>query len=78
MFITNKIGGIKDNNKSIEKFIKPKIRKLFKSQKLIKLKKKLLKNKNLSNFKIKENISSFLTFKARIAFNYLWLAFIKV
>ena len=31
IFITNKIGNIKDNNKLIEKFIELKIRKLFKS-----------------------------------------------
>ena len=77
MFVTNEIDSIKGNNKLIKKSIKPKIRKLSKSQKSAKLGKKLLKNRSLPNFKIKENRSSFLTFKTRLAFNYLWLAIIK-
>ena len=77
MFIANKVNGIKNDDKLIKKFIKPKIRKLFKSQKLAKLEKKLLKNKNLPNFKVKKNKSSFLTSKIKIVFNYLWLTFIE-
>ena len=72
----------------IEKSIKPKTRKLFKSkkskskklfkfQKSAKLKKKLSKNKYSPNFKDKKNRLSFLISKARITFKYLWLTFIK-
>ena len=31
MLIINKVGGIKDNNKSIKKFVKPRIKKVLKS-----------------------------------------------
>ena len=39
MFITNKVNSTKTSDKSIMKFTKLKIRKLSKSQKLVKLKK---------------------------------------
>ena len=55
ILIINEIDDIKSSDKLIEKFIKPKIKKLFKSQKLAKLRKKLLKNKDLPNFKAKKN-----------------------
>ena len=64
---TNKISGIKNSNKSIEKFVKPKSKKLFKLKKLLKFqnlaksKKKLSKSENLSNFDTKEIRSSFFT-----------------
>ena len=51
--------------------------KLFKFQKSAKSGKKLSKSENLPNFNAKKNGSSFLTPKARVAFNYLWLAFIE-
>ena len=54
-----------------------KLRKLFKSQKLAKLGKKLLKNGNLPNFGITEARPKFLTLDTKITFNYLWLIFIK-
>ena len=73
----------------IEKFIKLKIKKLsksrnlkgeklFKSQNLAKLRKKLSNNGNLPNFNIIKIELNFLIFDTRIAFNYLWLAFIKI
>ena len=82
VFIANKVDGIKNSNKLIEKFVKLKIRKLFKSKKLkskklsksqnlAKLEKKLSKNRNLPNFGIKKARSSFLTFDAKMVFNYL-------
>ena len=69
VFITNKVGDIKGDNELIKKFVKSKIGS--KSQKLAKLRKRLSKNGNLPNFKGKKNRSSFLTFKARITFNFL-------
>ena len=65
IFITNKVNGIKDSNKLIEKYIKPKIGKQFnlrnlKNQnffmfrKLAKLKKQLSNNGNLPKFDIKK------------------------
>ena len=71
VFIINKLSGIKSNNKLIKKFVEPKTKKLFKSQKLAKLKKKLLKSGNLPNFKAKKNRSSFLIFKAKSICNCL-------
>ena len=56
---------------------KNKNQKIVSILKLTKLGKKLLKNRNLSNFKIKKNGLSFLTFKTRTFFNYLQLAFIE-
>ena len=63
--------------KYINKSKKLKSKKLFKSQNLVKSEKKLSKIENLPNFNIKKVESSFLTFDAKIAFNYLWLTFIK-
>ena len=75
---TNKLGDIKGDDKSIEICRKlSKTRKLFKSQKSAKSEKKLSKSGNLSNFDAKENGLSFLTPDAKMAFNYLWLAFTK-
>ena len=51
--------------------------KLFKFQKSAKSAKKLSKIKNLSNFYIKKNKSSFLTFDVKIAFHCLQLTLIK-
>ena len=78
MFIINKIGNIKDNDKLFEKSIKPKIRKLFKSLKLAKLGNKLSKSENSPYFKTKKDRPNFFIFKTRIAFYYLWLIFIKI
>ena len=56
MLITNNVSGIRDSNKLIKKFVKPKIEKLLKSKKLsksqnlAKSRKILLKSGNLSNF----------------------------
>ena len=55
-----------------------KSKKLFKSQKLAKLGKKLSKIGNLPKFNTKKNRLNFLTLKAKIIFNHLWLASIKV
>ena len=54
-----------------------KLRKLFKSQKLAKSGKKLLKSENLPNFGITEARRKFLTLDTKITFNYLWLIFTK-
>ena len=51
--------------------------KMSKSWKLAKPKKNLLKSRNSPNFDAKDNGLSFLIPKARSAFNYLRLAFIK-
>ena len=59
-----------------KKLGKSKSQKTSKSQKLTKYK-KLLKNRNLSNFNAKNSGHSFLTPKARLAFNCLRLAFTK-
>ena len=89
MLTINKIGGIKSNNELIKicrklsktrklsKLRNLKDKKLFKSQKSTKLGKKLSKRWNLSNLDTKKNEPSFLILKARIAFNCLWLIFIK-
>ena len=56
MLATNEVGSIKDGKKSIEKLIESKTRKLtkleklFKSQNLAKLRKKLSKSGNLPKF----------------------------
>ena len=71
MLITNKISSIENNNKLIEKFVKLKIGKLFKSQKLAKLRKILSKNGNLSNFKAKKDGLSFLILDIKMIFNCL-------
>ena len=74
----NKVGGIKDSDKLIEKRGKlSKTKKLSKSQKSAKSRKKSSKSGNLPNFDAKENGPSFLTPNTRTAFNYLRLAFIK-
>ena len=72
IFAANEIGGIKGDNKLIEKY-----EKLSKSWKLTKSERKLLKSGNLFNFDIKKNGSSFLIPNTRMAFNCLRLAFIK-
>ena len=83
MFVATQISVVKSGNKSIEKFIKLKTRKLSKnqklskSQKLAKSEKKLSKSENLPNFDIKKNGPSFLTLYAKTIFNRLWLAFTK-
>ena len=81
IFVIDEISSIKSGNESIEKYRKLlktrklsksknlKDKKLFNSQKLSKLKKKLLKNRNLSNFDAKKNGPSFLTSKAKVPFN---------
>ena len=72
MLATNKVGGVEGSNKSIEKYGKlSKIGKLSISQKSAKLKKKLSKSENLSNFNAQENRPSFLTLNAKTAFNHL-------
>ena len=82
----NEIDEIRSGNDGlIEKFIKLKNRKssktqqLAKSRKLSKLgkSKKLSKNRNSLKFNAEEDEPSFLTPKARTAFNCLWLTFIK-
>ena len=78
MLATNKVGGVKGGDKLIEKCRKLlKTVKLSKSQKSAKLKKKLSKSGNLSNFNPKKNRPSFLTPNARTAFNHLQLVFTK-
>ena len=82
VFAANEVSGIESGDESIEKY-----RKLSKSLKLFKsgnLKdKKLTKSKkpsksgNSSNFDAKEASPSFLTPKAKAAFNCLRLAFTK-
>ena len=83
MLAANEIGGIKGGDKSIEKCEKlsktrktSKVQKLSKSQKSAKSK-KLSKSGNSPNFNAKDNEPSFLTPKARVAFNCLQLAFTK-
>ena len=85
----NKIGGVEGIDELIEKSRKLskteklsksrnlKGKKLSKFQKLARSEKKLLKSGNLPNFNIKKTEPSFLTLKARAAFNHLQLAFIK-
>ena len=82
MLASNEVSDVEGSNKSIKKLIKSKTRKifklrklkskkLFKSQKLTKSRKNLLKNRNSSYFDIKKNGPSFLTPKARTAYNCL-------
>ena len=72
LLIANKVSGIESNDKSIKKYEKlSKTRKLFESQKLAKLRKKLSQNRNLLKFDIKENNLSFFTLEAKITFNCL-------
>ena len=79
----DKVGGIENNNKLIKKSGKSsksgksKSEKLFIFQKLAKSGKKLSKSGNLLKFDATEAGSSFLTSKARAAFNYLQLTFTK-
>ena len=84
----NEIGGVEGSDELIEKGGKLlKTEKLSKGLKLSKSgnskgtksakSKKLLKSRNSSNFDTKKVGPSFLTFKARVAFNHLWLAFTK-
>ena len=78
MLAANEVSSVKGGNELIKKYRKlSKTRKLSKSQKLVKSKKKLSKSGNLPNFDIKENGPNFLTPHAKIAFNYLQLAFTK-
>ena len=87
VFASNEVDGVKDNDKLIEKFGKlSKIGKSLKSLKLSKSRnsksKKLAKSKkpsksgNSPNFDAKKAGSSFLTPKAKAAFNHLHLTFI--
>ena len=48
------------------------------SKNLTKSGKKLLKNGNLPNFSATKTKSRFLIFDTKMAFNYLWLIFIKI
>ena len=50
---------------------------MFKSRNLAKLRKKLSKNRNSTNFNATEARPKFFTPDTKIVFNYLWLAFIK-
>ena len=76
----NKFDGINigcDSMKHTKKSEKSKGKKLSKSQKLAKSRKHLSKSENSPNFDAKNNEPSFLTAKARTAFNHLWLIFIE-
>ena len=88
MLIANEIGGMESVNELIKKYGKLlKIRKMLKSQKLLKSEnlkgkklaksKKLSKSRNSPNFDAKKADPSFITFKARVTFNYLQLVFTK-
>ena len=82
MLIANEVGGVKSDDKLIEKYGKLlKGLKLFKSKNLISKKlakfKKPLKIRNSSNFDPKKTGPSFLTPKAKAIFNRLRLAFTK-
>ena len=72
MFATNEIEDIKNNNKLIKKFVKSKITKLSKSQKLKGKKsaklKNLSKSDNLSKFNAKKFELSFLISTLRLLF----------
>ena len=66
--------------KKLEKLFKlkkSKSEKIFKSQNFAKLEKKLLKSRNSINFGIIKVVPKFLNPNTSIAFNCLWLAFIK-
>ena len=74
MLAANKVDDFKGGNRS--KRMKPKTgksesKKLSKSQKLAKSEKKLSKSGNLPNFDAKDHGPSFLTLKAKAAFNRL-------
>ena len=71
VFAANKIIVIKHGNESIEKSVKLKTWKLFKSQKSAKLRKKSSKIAKSHSFNIKKNELSFLALKAIGSFNYL-------
>ena len=78
----NKVNGFSDGVEHTKKSRKSKGQKLAKSWKLFKSgkskdekSKKQSKSGNSSNFKAKNTGPSFLTPKARLAFNRLWLAF---
>ena len=74
----NEVGGVEDNDESIDKCEKlSKTRILSKSQKSALSEKKLSKSENLPNFDAKKNGSSFLISNVKTAFNYLRLAFTK-
>ena len=75
-FVELKIGKLLKSLK-LSKSRNSKGEKLSKSQKLAKSRKKLLKNDNSLNFNTKKNRLSFLTFNARVVFNYLRLVFMK-
>ena len=60
-----------DSKKITKKLEKLKSKKLFKSQKLAQLGKKLIKNGNLLNFGTKKTRPSFLTFSIKEIFNCL-------
>ena len=78
MLATDKVGGIEDSNKLIEKCEKlSKIGKLSKFRKLAKPRKKLSKSENSPNFDAKKNKPSFLTPNANKVFNCLRLIFIE-
>ena len=66
MLAINKVDSVEGSNKLIEKY-----EKLSKTEKLAKLRKKLLKSENSPNFNDKKNGLSFLTPNTRIVFNYL-------
>ena len=68
---------ISENPKKLAESGNLKGKKLSKFQKPAKSGKKSSKSENLPNFDVKDNGPSFLTPKARITFNYLWLAFTK-
>ena len=72
----NNIKHAKKSEKSF-KSRKSKSEKIFKSWNLAKLRKKLLKSGNSTNFDNMKTRPKFLTLNAKIAFNSLWLAFIK-
>ena len=65
---TNEVSNVESSSRS--KPVKPKTRKLSKS-------KKLSKSENLPEFAIRGAGPSFLTSDAKMAFNRLWLDFIK-
>ena len=76
--------GVSENNmehakKSIKlsKLGKSKSKKMSKFRNLAKLRKKLSKSGNFTNFDTTKNKSKFFTPDARTAFNRLWLAFIE-
>ena len=89
VLVANETGDVEGSDELIEKCGKLlKTRKLSKSQKLSKignclsLKNRLSQEKNcqkmgITNFNDKENGPSFLIPNTTMAFNYLWLAFIK-